>query len=488
MKYRPIAYLAVLLAFSMLLPVRGLQGDRRAPAAMRDSVSRYFNAPPFLRESERRVYAPYQPLPSYPRPVEEGRVILKLRRGLDAGALARVERSIENLHRTAPIVPRPLMFHPENRLFLAKLRDRAGVAASVAMLRRLPEVEFAEEDRLLHLDFAKVRRPVTWPNDTRASEQWYSHTTFFITSPNGIHVSKLWHEGVRGSASTIVAVVDTGVDYEHPDLAPNIYRNPVESAAGALPGVDDDGNKYIDDVRGWNFLGRNNDPMDDHHHGTHVAGIIGAVGDNRQGIAGAAWKVSILPIKSFDANGTAFMSNSIAGISYAIERGAKIVNLSWGSNFYDQGLYDVLKRAQEKGVLIVAAAGNSYTNSDITPYYPAGYDLDNIISVGASDKHGDYAAFANWGETTVDVVAPGKQILSTVPDRKYDYLDGTSMAAPMVSGVAALVWSGHPELTYAQVRDRIIKCSTYRKEFEKRAVSSGLLNAYNAYHAKDCRK
>ncbi|MCM2321883.1 MAG: S8 family serine peptidase [Oligoflexia bacterium] len=266
--------------------------------------------------------------------------------------------------------------------------------------------------------------------------------------------------------SILVAVLDSGIDTEHPDLAANLWTNPEESYAD---GVDGDGNGFADDSHGWNFVGDNNDIMDENLHGTHVAGIIGAVGNNGIGVSGVCWRASLAAVKFLDADGVGTSSDAVDAIDYAIGIGAKVINASFGGNTYNQAVKDALDRANSAGILFVSAAGNETSDNDTIAYYPGNYDSPNIVTVAATTETDSLASYSNYGVTQVDLAAPGSNVLSTFPTvatpemvsrdktSNYERLNGTSMAAPLVAGAAALVWSFEPALTHLQVRARLLE-------------------------------
>src|SRR5262249_28581701 len=208
---------------------------------------------------------------------------------------------------------------------------------------------------------------------------------------------------VQGSPDVVVGVIDTGIDYTHPDLVANMWTNP-----GEIPGngIDDDGNGFVDDVYGYDFANDDPDPSDDYGHGTHVAGTIGAVGNNSVGIAGVSWRVRLMAIKFIGANGSGSSSGAVRAVNYAVQMGARLTSNSWGGRGNSIALREAIAAAQAAGQLFVAAAGNSSSNNDTNPFYPASYDLDNVIAVGAIESDGDRATFSNFGQT-VDVYAPG---------------------------------------------------------------------------------
>jgi subtilisin family serine protease len=263
-----------------------------------------------------------------------------------------------------------------------------------------------------------------------------------------INIEPAWALGT--ATSIVTAVIDTGVDYTHPDLASNIWTNTDEVAGN---GIDDDGNGFVDDVRGWDFVNNDSDPMDDNGHGTHVAGTIGAVGNNGIGVTGVAWTASIMPLKFLDQSGSGSLSDAIKAIQYARVNGAKIINASWGGGGFSSALQSAITQFITSGGLFVAAAGNEATNNDVTPSYPANYQ--GVISVGASTRTDTRASFSNYG-TSVDVFAPGQSILSTLPGNRYGSLSGTSMATPQVAGALALLWGQNPTLSANTISQALI--------------------------------
>lgn len=255
------------------------------------------------------------------------------------------------------------------------------------------------------------------------------------TANADINAPEAWNTST-GTRHTIVAVVDTGVDYRHPDLAANMWRNPRGSADG---------------LYGWNFINNSGNVLDDNGHGTHVAGTIGAVGDNGIGVAGVNWNTRIMALKFLDKDGSGYLSNAVKAINYAVARGANVINASFGGGGYDAAMATAIANAKAHGVIVVAAAGNDGTNNDSSPEYPASYSGDNVIAVAATDRNDRLARFSNYGPNSVDIAAPGSSIYSTLPGGKYGTYSGTSMAAPHVAGAIALIWDAHPTWTYRQV-------------------------------------
>ena len=261
----------------------------------------------------------------------------------------------------------------------------------------------------------------------------------------------------------VVADIDTGLDLGHIDFAGNIYTNP-----GEIPGngIDDDANGYIDDVNGWDFARDDNNPNEEAicgGHGTHTAGTIGAKGNNGIGVTGVNWNVKIMPLKIFKKYLIILCSASsadiISAIDYAAMMGVRVSNNSYGGGPYSQAEYDAIRASKS---IYVAAAGNDGTNNDVTPAYPASYNLNNIISVAATDHNDAKASFSNYGTTSVDLGAPGVDILSTTPNNTYSLFDGTSMATPHVTGSVALLMANDPTLTNNEVKWRILKGTDYK--------------------------
>lgn len=272
-----------------------------------------------------------------------------------------------------------------------------------------------------------------------------------------------------GSPKVVVAVIDTGLDANHKDIFKNVWHDPKEP------------NK---NVYGWNFVSDKANPNDEHGHGTHVAGIIGAVTDLDAGVSGVAQKVSIMPVKYYsDANpGSVNLRNTIRAINYAVDHGAKVINYSGGGPEFSEEEYLAIKKAEAKGVLFVAAAGNEHQNTDIAEnfYYPAAYHLSNVISVAAIDINNNLLPSSNWGATKVDVAAPGENIFSTLPGNHYGYMTGTSQATAFVSGIAALLLAKDPTLSPQRLREIIMASVDHKSQLEGKLATSGKINAYNA--------
>jgi serine protease len=358
------------------------------------------------------------------------------------------------------------------------LRPEITVDAAMAAYSESQFVAYVEPNYRLQL--AAVGDPVT-PDDPMYSSLWGLNNTGQSggTLDADIDAAEAWAI-TTGSSSTIVAVIDTGVDYTHPDLAANMWVNSGEIAGN---GIDDDANGYIDDIYGYDFVNNDGDPFDDHSHGTHVAGTIAGVGDNGIGVTGVAWNARIMGLKFLSASGSGYISNAVRALDYAVANGAKISNNSWGGGGYSQSMADAITRAQAAGHVFVAAAGNNGTDNDVGPHYPSNYTHDNVISVAATDRYDAMASFSNYGATTVDIAAPGVSTLSTTPNNSYAYYSGTSMATPHVSGVVALVMSQHPDWTYQQIVDQVLNTSDALSSLEGKMVTAGRLNAARAVGA-----
>ncbi len=297
-----------------------------------------------------------------------------------------------------------------------------------------------------------------------------------------------------GSKDIVVAVIDTGIDVNHKDLAHNLWVNKGEVGTDskgrdkATNGVDDDGNGYIDDVNGWNFVSSNADLKDNHGHGTHIAGIIGAEGGNGFGVAGVAPKVSIMSIKYYDpmvpnANN---LANTIKSIRYAVKMGANIINYSGGGLEYSAEEYQAIKEAKDKGILFVAAAGNERSNSDKNHYYPADYPLTNIISVTAANESNNVLPSSNYGQQTVDIQAPGSNIYSTIPGNLFTNMTGTSQATAFATGVAVLVWANNKDFSAEQVKKYILKTGDDVPESQRQKTRyAKQLNSYKSLATLD---
>jgi subtilisin family serine protease len=282
----------------------------------------------------------------------------------------------------------------------------------------------------------------------------------------------------------VVAVIDSGIDLSHPDLAANLWTNPGEIAGN---GVDDDRNGFVDDVHGWNFVDNNANLQDGYGHGTHVAGIIGAVGNDGVGVTGVAWQVSIMVLRVQNDSGAGTTSAVIGALQYATMMrrtfGINVVvtNNSWeAAAGYSAVIEDLIRDQAAAGITFVAAAGNHGTDNDVTPRYPSNYDLPNVIAVASLGSSGVLAGSSDYGARTVDLAAPGTFVLSTWKGGGYAALSGTSMAAPQVSGTVALLAAARPGITVAEVRAAILGTTTPMASLAGKTVTGGRLNAFAA--------
>ena len=281
------------------------------------------------------------------------------------------------------------------------------------------------------------------------------------------------------AANIVVAVIDSGIRYTHEDLASNMWRNP-----GEIPdnNRDDDRNGVIDDVHGYNPFAGNGDPWDDDGHGTAVAGVIGAVGNNRIGTVGVAWEIQLMALKFLDGEGGGFTSHAVASIDYALSQGADIINASWGGNGRSRSLERAIRRASMRGVLFVTAAGNDGINIDQDPDYPASYPLSNIITVGSTSRLDRPDSFSNFGRNTVELFAPGSQIFTcgSASDRSYTYTNGTSLAAPFVTGALALMLAESPDSTGFELTENLLSAVDPVTSLRPLSISGGRLNLASA--------
>jgi len=321
-----------------------------------------------------------------------------------------------------------------------------------------------------------VVRAARLPNDDSFGDQWGLRNLGHFDGKVGADVAApaAWDITIGGSVP--VAVIDTGVAFKHPDLSGNAWANPGDPVNGA----DDDDDGFDDNVNGADFLNGDAEPDDDGGHGTHVAGIIGAQGNNSVGIAGVNWEAQVMGLKFLDGNGEGNTADAANAIDFAVDHGARVINASWGGPSFSHALYSAIRRASEHGVLVVAAAGNDGVNADSSPDYPAAFDLPNVISVAATDRSDRLLDFSNYGAKSVDLAAPGDDVYSTVPSVSdpsgYAAFSGTSMAAPFVAGAAALYLSKYPEASVDQLRAALLGSVDQRPTLAGKTVSGGRLN------------
>ncbi|HET7478562.1 MAG TPA: S8 family peptidase [Rubrobacteraceae bacterium] len=429
-------------------------------------------------ETEGQLSPPTGEEPTYDggagKKFETGEIIVKIEPEASPADLRELNR--ENDARTEEDLPK-------SDVNLVDLPPDLTVKEAVDVYEQSPDVEYAQPNYLLY--------PTKTTNDPYYARYLYglNNTGQTMNGTAGtpdadIDAPEAWDTST-GSQNTVVAVIDEGVDINHPDLRDNIWTNPGEVAAD---GKDNDGNGYIDDVHGWDFANNDAsvydpDPITGQgdEHGTHVAGTIAAQGNNSTGISGVNWDARIMPLKFLGANGGNTL-DAVEAINYAVNKGVKISNNSWGGGGYSQALYDAIKNADVAGHLFVTAAGNGGAdgvgdNNDTTANYPSNYNLSNIISVAATNNKDTLASFSNFGATSVDLAAPGVDIVSTYPESGYGYMSGTSMATPHVTGVAALLKSQDPALDDASLRSRILGSVDKKDSLQGKVATGGRLNA-----------
>jgi serine protease len=417
-----------------------------------------------------------------------------------------------------PLEPTPLLITTTSGEVQKVLVDGASVDATLAAYKADPNVATAEVDQTVSISLI--------PNDPSFGSLYGLNNTGQSggTADDDIDAPEAWDK-TTGKMTTVVGIIDTGIDYTHPDLYLNVWINQGEipSTLGVVDtdsdgiitfrdlnnsansGVvsdrngngridagdlladsrwadhtDQDGNGYMDDLVGWNFVNNTNNPFDDNSHGTHVAGTIGAIGNNGVGVTGINWQVSIAALKFLDSSGSGSTSNAVLALNYATAKGIKITNNSWGGGGFSQSMFNAISAARNAGAVFVAAAGNSGSNNDTTANYPSNYAVDNVVAVAATDRNDQLASFSSYGANTVDLAAPGVSILSTTPNNTYSSYSGTSMATPHVSGAIALVWSQDSSLTYSQVISRILSNVDPVTGLNGKVASGGRLNVNKA--------
>ena len=375
----------------------------------------------------------------------EGELLVKFRRGAPNGARAAAHgwTGAERL-RTFSVVP---------NLEHVRLPQGVSVEDAIALYRAHPDVVYAEPNYIVEALQTQT------PNDPQFGDLWGLHNTGQAggTLDADIDAPEAWNI-TTGSSTVVVAVIDSGTDYLHPDLVANMFQNTADCNTN---GLDDDGNGYADDCYGIDTFNNDSDPMDDNRHGTHVAGTIGAVGNNSVGVVGVNWNVRLMPCKFLGAGGFGSTEGAIACLDYVKtmkDRGVNIVatNNSWGGGGYSQALYDAIDTQRQRGILFIAAAGNAALNNDTGVSYPANINLPNVISVAATTRTDSLAGFSSYGRRSVHVGAPGQDILSTTPNNMYGLLSGTSMATPQVSGVAALLKADDPSRDWRAIKNLIL--------------------------------
>jgi len=373
-------------------------------------------------------------------------------------------------------------------------RDDADAERVAAEYAALPEVAYAEPNARIEVgpnaSYSFYREFIAeldgGPNDPLFPEQWslINKGQREGLDKADINAVAAWAK-TRGSGKVVVAVLDSGVDYTHADLVENMWTRP----ARLSPYFDDELGSF-DDFNGYSAVDSARDPMDENGHGTHVAGIIGARGNNGLGVTGINWEVEIMPLKFMGRGGFGTTKAAIEAINYAVDRkragvNVRVINASWGSRSKSKALEDAIRAAGREGILFVAASGNDGTDADRRPHYPSNYDLPNLLSVAAMNRRDELASFSNYGAKTVHLAAPGAEILSTWLGDSYEEHSGTSMATPVVAGVAALVLSAEPDLDVKALRERLLETSDRLDSLKGKVSSGGRVNAARAVGAPD---
>jgi len=405
-----------------------------------------------------------------------GELIVKLRNGQSVNSFIKKRNDI--------VLKQTIKLSYGN-LFLVQSTDKSASTKSImTALGKMAEVEFAEPNYIYRAIGTRENFNFSSPNDPRFEELWGLNNTG-TNEPGGtsrgvegadVGAFKAW-EVTKGSKSVKIAVIDTGIDYNHPDLAANMWIN--EAEANGEAGVDDDGNGFVDDIHGYDFANDDSDPVDGHSHGTHCAGTIGAVHDNGEGVAGVMAEVQLVAVKFLTDRGSGTSANAVRAIDYATSLDVDLMSNSWGGGGASEAMKEAIERAAEKGIIFTAAAGNSASNNDSRPHYPSNYDVENVVSVAAHTAQDGLASFSCYGAKTVHIAAPGHKILSTVKNGGYDVFSGTSMATPHVSGALGLLLAHEGRIPHSEMRERLMATSEPIRSYRRKTISGGRLNAYN---------
>lgn len=442
--------LVVVLGLAFVAQIRNLRSQLRSSVRIVPAESKSRQD---LSESGMNQDAAYASRPE---------VLVKFRAGLSADAISEITQRLgDRVQDEIEAVP---------GLTVIDDPDDAEASAVVQQYQALSEVEYAEPNYEITLD--QTNNDKLLPNDPRLGEQWW------LTD---IGAPQAWARST-GSEALVVAVLDSGVEYTHADLANNIWTRP----PGMAPYQDRDLGT-IDDVHGYDAVTNDGDPMDDNGHGTNCAGIIGAECGNAVGVCGVNWKVKIMPLRFINAGGFGTLADALEALNYAIDRkragvDLRIINASWGLKPQSRALAEMLRKTQEAEILIVAASGNAGENNDATPHFPAGYE--NVISVAASGPGDTLAQFSNYGAKSVHLAAPGQDILTTALGNDYEKRSGTSVATPVVSGVAALALAARPNLSVAQLRSLLFTSVDQLPGLRDKVVTGGRINAVKAVAAQ----
>ena len=336
-----------------------------------------------------------------------------------------------------------------------------------ATLRSSPSVEFVEPNYLIKAD-------EVIPDDAQFAEQWALRNAADNGGQRGsdIGTARAW-DATTGSEKTVIAVIDSGIDFKHPDLKSNQWTNLVERRNNK----DDDGNGLTDDTHGWDWVTQSNGIEDESGHGTAVAGIIAAEGNNKTGISGVMWHAGLMSLRVLDGTGTGDVALAVEAIDYAVAHGAHVINCSWGTEHKSGALAEAVERAGKRGVMIIASAGNNGSNIDAAPHYPASYNYPHVVSVSSTDKFDQLTSWSNWGALRATIAAPGVEILSTKTGGGYEKVNGSSASAALVTGVVGLIKTLRPRLKAGSVRAMLIKGARVNPSLDGKVSTGGILNA-----------
>ena len=459
--------LALILMAAFAGGVRKLYRDSKRASALASHSQRDYE-----REPDRESVAEEN--------AEKAEVLVRFRSGVTADAIERIVQRLND-----EVEDR---IESVDGLDIIEDEDGKDTESVVAQYRALPEVEYAEANSEITLDHEDGGRKHVHADDELFFRQWGLFNSGQNSGKAGADISAMRAWAVtKGSDKVVVAVLDSGVDYSHPDLVKNIWTRPQIIKAYQDDDLTSEG--PVDDVHGFNVVDDNGDPMDDNGHGTHCAGIIGAEGGNGLGIAGVNWNVKIMPLKFMDADGSGTTKDAIEAINYVIDRkragvNVRIISASWGSTVKSRALEDVIHKAYDEGILFVAAAGNASSDNDRAPHYPASYNIGNVVSVAALNRKDELASFSNYGSTSVHVAAPGEEILSTWLEHGFEEKKGTSMATPFVAGVAALILSQNPKMSVDDLRARLLQSVDKLPSLNGKVSTGGRINAAKAVSAE----
>jgi subtilisin family serine protease len=417
-----------------------------------------------------------------------GELIVKLKEGTNKSAFFSMKSTGVQLDRTIDL-------HTSDDLYVVKFDEsQKGIMNVQNVLANMPEVEYAEPNYIYKIvkpivetnvlkDILTVDNNTYYtPQDAMFGQLWGLQNTG-DNAPRGVNgvagadvkAIQAW-DITQGDRAIKIAVIDTGIDYRHPDLKDQMWVNDAE--LNGKPGVDDDGNGYVDDIHGYDFANNDGDPMDGHSHGTHCAGTIGA-SHNAIGVAGVMRDVQFVGIKFLTDSGSGSTENAIKSIDYATKVGVDLMSNSWGGGGRSEALKEAIERANDAGIVFTAAAGNSSTNNDSRPHYPSNYEVENVISVAATTAADELASFSCYGRRTVHIGAPGHKILSTTKNGGYEAYSGTSMATPHVSGVIGLLMAHEPGLSPLAIRERVMRTSDPVAALRGKTINGGRINAHN---------